>query len=65
MIKIFYELTTAKRALEQLTQKRPKRTPQEKAPKQKRPHRMRPKLIEKQKKKEEKRKKRELMEVGK
>ena len=65
MIKIFYELTTAKRALEQLTQKRTKKPPKEKAPKQKRPRRMRPKLIEKQKKKEEKRKKRELQELGK
>ncbi len=65
MIKIFYELTTAKRALEQLTKKKPKRNPQEKAPKPKRPRRMRPKLIEKQKKKEEKRRLRELQEAGK
>lgn len=68
MIKIFYELNTAKRALEQLSKK--KNEPQKKAnhtksPKPKRPHRPRPKLEEKQRKKEEKRKKREMEEAAK
>ena len=65
MIKIFYELNTAKRALEQLSKKKsekPKKVVHEKQPKQKRHSRPRPKLEEKKRKKEEKRKKRELNE---
>ncbi len=66
LIKVFYELNTAKRAMEKISKPSPKKARvQEKAPKPKRPHRMRPKLIEKQKKKEEKRKKRELEAAGK
>jgi hypothetical protein len=68
MIKIFYELNTAKRTLEQLSKKKntpPKKTNNTKSPKPKRPHRPRPKLEEKQRKKEEKRKKREMEEVAK
>lgn len=60
MVKIFYELNAAQRALDQLRTKKPKK-PKEStaAPKPKRPHRPRPKLIEKQRKKEERRAKRE------
>ena len=68
MIKIFYELNTTKRTLEQLSKKKaekPKKVVHDKAPKPKRPHRPRPKLEEKQRKKEEKRKKRELEEMKK
>ena len=59
MIKIFYELNTAKRALEQIMSKAKKKPGQPSGGKKQRPRRPRPKLIEKQKKKEEKRKRRE------
>ena len=59
MIKIFYELNTAQRTLEQLAKKKKPKEPPKKMPKPKRPHRERPKLIEKRKKKEERRQQRE------
>ncbi len=61
MIKIFYELNTAKRTMEQLSKKKPKKDQKfEKAPKPKRPRRPRPKLEEKRRKKEERRNQRML-----
>lgn len=59
MVKIFYEMNAAQRALEQLKRKKPKKKEPVKSPKPKRPHRPRPKLLEKQRKKEERRAKRE------